>query len=254
LDNRLGTIGDLFRRTRTERGASLGTVAEALHVPVSYVHALESDDFASLPAAVYTRALMRAYARYLGLRPNELLERSVPMRPQDRNPIRPAIQPLERSLPISWKAISIVVGVTLFGLVFAYLSAQYSSFAQSVEVARRPNVEGAPPASTRPVVLLTPFATPTPVLSPTLSPAPTLAAALVVEVRLVDRSWVQVWTDGRSVLAESLNAGVQRTFPADQSVRMRVGNAAGVDVTVNGSPQGRLGGSGQALDVTWSRE
>lgn len=254
MDNRLGTIGDLFRRTRTERGASLGAAADALHVPVRYIHALESDDYAALPAAVYTRALVRAYARYLGLKPSELIDRSVPMRPQDRNPIRPALQPIERPWPISWKAVSFVGGIGFFIIFFAYLQAQYSSFAQSVEVAQRTAVESTPTASIRSAVLLTPFATATP--PPQVSPVATRtpAAGLVVDVRIVDRSWLQVWTDGRSVLAEALNPGAQRTFTADQSVRMRVGNASGVDVTVNGSSQGRLGSPGQALDVAWSRE
>lgn len=254
MDNRLGTIGDLFRRTRTERGVSLGEAADALHVPVRYVHALESDDYAALPPAVYTRALVRAYARYLGLKPSELIDRSVPMRPQDRNPIRPALEPIERPWPISWKAVSAIVGVGLFLVAFAYLQAQYSSFAQSVEVAQRASVESTPTVSIRAAVLLTPFATATSTAQASPAVTATPLAALVVDVRIVERSWLQVWTDGRSVLAEALNPGAQRTFTADQSVRMRVGNANGVDVTVNGSSQGRLGSPGQALDVAWSRE
>lgn len=220
-------------------------------MPVRYVHALEADDYAALPPAVYTRALVRAYARYLGLKPSELIDRSVPMRPQDRNPIRPALQPIERPWPISWKAVSAVAGVGFFIVFFAYLQAQYSSFAQSVEVAQRTAAESTPTASIRSAVLLTPFVTASPT-SPVATPTP--AASLVVDVRIVERSWLQVWTDGRSVLAEAMNPGAARTFTADQSVRMRVGNANGVDVTVNGSSQGRLGSPGQALDVAWSRE
>jgi hypothetical protein len=63
-----------------------------------------------------------------------------------------------------------------------------------------------------------------------------------------------VWTDGRPVLGESLPGGTTRSFVADRTVRMRVGNAGAIDVTVNGIAQGRLGNIGQAVDANWGRE
>src|SRR5205823_7703432 len=95
------------------------------------------DDYAALPPTVYTRALSREYARYLGINPAEVLERSVPMRPTDRNPIRPALQPIDRpTFTVSWKALAIAGGVVLCIGLFAYLYAQYNSFAQTIDVGR----------------------------------------------------------------------------------------------------------------------
>jgi cytoskeleton protein RodZ len=76
---------------------------------------------------------------------------------------------------------------------------------------------------------------------------------VAVEARDVERSWVQVWSDGRQVFAETVAPGTTRTFTANDSLQMRVGNAGGVQVVVNGEPQGRLGASGQAVDVSWGR-
>ena len=69
--------------------------------------------------------------------------------------------------------------------------------------------------------------------------------------RVTERTWLQVWVDGKSVLAENVLAGQNKSFTADQSVKMRVGNAGGLDVTVNGVPQGKLGSTGQVLDASW---
>jgi len=90
--------------------------------------------------------------------------------------------------------------------------------------------------------------------TPTPSPEPTPVLGLVVETHIVDRSWLQVWVDDQPVAAENMQAGTERTFTANRSVRMRVGNAGGVDVTVNGTAQGRLGTAGQQLDASWGRE
>jgi hypothetical protein len=65
---------------------------------------------------------------------------------------------------------------------------------------------------------------------------------------------MEVWVDGRSVMAETVQTGFTRSFTAEQQVRMRVGNAAGVQVVVNGATQGPLGGRGQAVDAFWGRQ
>jgi hypothetical protein len=64
---------------------------------------------------------------------------------------------------------------------------------------------------------------------------------------------VQVWSDGRQAFADTVAPGTNRTFTANERLQMRVSNAGGVQVVVNGEPQGRLGTPGQPLDVTWGR-
>jgi cytoskeletal protein RodZ len=252
MDSRSTTLGAILRRRRMDRRLSLADVADQLHVPTRHIQALEADDFAPLPPTVYTRALIREYAHLLGLTPAEVTGYSVPMRMQDRHPIRPAIAPLDRQPLVSWKAISTVAVVTMCTGLFLYLYVQYNSFAQGVEAGQTP--AGANASESQLVRLLTPL--PTPTLPPTITPvpSPTTIAGVHVEVRAVERSWVQAWTDERPSLAEDVPAGASRVLIGDASVRMRVGNAGGLDVTVNGTPQGRLGTTGQALEVSWARE
>ena len=254
MEPRPGSVGDSLHRARIARGLSIEDVEASLHVRPHVVRALETDDFGALPPTVYTRALIRDYARLVGLDPADLLERSVPMRPQDRNPIRPAIQPIDRPPPISLKALLIVAGILVSVGFFIYLNSQLNSFADSMDGAQARAQPLPSPLSRTISSLLTPLPSPPP--GPTETPAPTGTpiSGLVVETRITDRSWVQVWADGKSVLAQTLASGTTRTFNADQSVRMRVGNAGGVDITVNGVHQGRLGSIGQVLDASWGRD
>jgi Helix-turn-helix domain/Domain of unknown function (DUF4115) len=254
MEPRPGSVGDSLRRARIGRGLSLDDVESALHVRAHVVQALETDDFAALPPTVYTRALIRDYARLVGLDPTDLLERAVPMRPQDRNPIRPAIQPIDRPPLVSWKAFLIVSGVILTAGMFVYLYSQLTTFADSMDTGQARAQPLPTPLSRSISALLTPLATPAPGPTETPAPPPTPITGLLVEARITERSWVQVWADGRSVLAQTLAPGTTQSFSADQSVRMRVGNAGGVDITANGVHQGRLGSTGQVLDASWGRE
>ena len=59
--------GQLLQKIRTYKGVSLDQVSEEIRVTKSTLVSLESDDLASLPAAVFTRGFVLQYARVLGL-------------------------------------------------------------------------------------------------------------------------------------------------------------------------------------------
>ncbi|HWQ61030.1 MAG TPA: DUF4115 domain-containing protein, partial [Negativicutes bacterium] len=46
--------------------------------------------------------------------------------------------------------------------------------------------------------------------------------------------------------------GDNLSWNANQSMTVRLGNAAGVELTYNGQPQGRLGGDGDVISKTFS--
>jgi hypothetical protein len=46
-------------------------------------------------------------------------------------------------------------------------------------------------------------------------------------------------------------AGETLTWTADRSLILRLGNAAGVELTYNGQPQGRIGGDGEVTVKTF---
>lgn len=250
------SVGEQLKRTRAELALSLADVQEALHIRQRHIQALETDDYAALPPSVYARALIRHYAEFLGLDPSQLLARYGQARPSERETVRPALPPLERPPLVSLKAIVTVLVVASCVGLFGYLQAQYNSFARSVELETGGVTPPAlaTPSSRSVSPLLTPFPTEMPAPPPTPAPSATAVSGVVLETRTLERSWVQVWVDGTSVLAETLPGGTARTFTGRQGIRLRVGNAAGVEVAVNGIPQGPLGSRGQAVEATWTRD
>jgi hypothetical protein len=74
-----------------------------------------------------------------------------------------------------------------------------------------------------------------------------------VELRANDRSWIRATVDGKIVLEDTLTAGQVQRWSGQQSVLLRVGNAGGVDVTVNGQRVGPLGPAGAAVDREFTK-
>ncbi len=63
-----------MRRAREGAGLSLEDLARRTKIPLARLAAIESADVPRLPAAVYTRGFVKAYAVEVGLSPDETAE------------------------------------------------------------------------------------------------------------------------------------------------------------------------------------
>ncbi len=93
--------------------------------------------------------------------------------------------------------------------------------------------------------------------SPTVntgSPVVPSAAALNLEVKALQRSWVQVEADGEMVYSKNLAEGEMKTFTAVERIEIRTGNAGGIALTLNGQPVQPLGAAGQIAEKIFSAD
>ncbi|MCC6216784.1 MAG: helix-turn-helix domain-containing protein [Polyangiaceae bacterium] len=69
------SVGAYLRREREARRMSVEEIARSTRVPSSSVERIEADQFDELPGEVFVRGFLRAYARALGLPPEDVLAR-----------------------------------------------------------------------------------------------------------------------------------------------------------------------------------
>jgi hypothetical protein len=74
-----------------------------------------------------------------------------------------------------------------------------------------------------------------------------------VEVAITGTSWLQVTVDGARTFQGELGPGEYRSWDGEQRVELRIGNAGGVEVTVNGQKLGTLGGIDEVVDVVFEK-
>lgn len=67
-------IGEILKERRLAKGIDLESISSDLKIRVSYLKALEEENFELFPADVYTIGYLRSYALYLGLEPEPLVE------------------------------------------------------------------------------------------------------------------------------------------------------------------------------------
>lgn len=228
------TTGRLLREARETRGVSLEEAAAATHIRPIFLKAMEEDDYHLLPDERYLVRFLGEYAAFLGLDPEEV------QRQFSRQIARPktslAVFPVKRSITLSTRQIlpGLLFLLLLFPSVFIGLSL-LSDRAQEATVpeAIQPSGAAHPP---RPIDLAAP-----PI------PAPPQGQRHTLRAHAREMTWMLVTIDGGEIRDVLLRPGETWEWRAQQGFLVTLGNAGGVELTLNGQPLPKLGESGQVI-------
>jgi hypothetical protein len=251
--------GAHLRRRREAHGLTLDDLSRITKITRTSLVALETSDVRRLPAAIYTRGFVKAYAREVGLDPartaDEYLAALMPMAAQlpvdEAGHLPPVTRPADAPSPATNDAGGVLADhstsqfgwvttiVAVIGLI-AYLAYLGSSSGNDPQEAPAATVqEPAAPDAARAAQ------------DDTLGPDATRAAAgpLRLELRTQGLCWVVISVDGEQVLARLLRAGEHHTFDVENEAVMRVGDPAALTLMINGQPGRRLGAAEEPVDV-----
>jgi cytoskeletal protein RodZ len=229
-------LGERFRAAREARGLSLSEVAERIRIRSVYLAAIEDEHWSAIGAPVYARGFMRTYARFLGIDPEEAVaefNRAQQYEPAAAGSVA-ADSPARRARPggaMLWVAGAIAVILVAF-VVYNELSLRAQQAETPVASAT------ATPAAASP--------SPAPG-SPAPTPSSAIGGANSLALVLSAPSWLRVTVDGSVSMEGTYPAGTSKTFHGKKAL-VRIGNAGGVEVYVDGRDRGKLGASGDVVE------
>lgn len=238
-------LGEQFRAAREARGLSLSEVAEQIRIRSVYLGEIEAENWGAIGAPVYVRGFLRTYARFLGLDAEEAVaefNKTSPAPAVSENiglsntSVRTDTAPRNLS-PLLW--IASAVAVVLVGFVIYNALALRSGGSRAGTAAVT-----AAPAQTSAALPSNSAAAPA-----SASPAPALARTL--QVNVVSGSWLRITVDGSVRIEGTFPKGTTKVFHG-RTAMVRVGNAGGVDVVVNGKHVGPLGKTGDVVDRSFT--
>lgn len=253
------SFGEELRRERVVREISLDEISQATKISIRLLTALEQGDLSKLPAPTFTRGFIRAYAKHLGIDPEEKVNAYLAdlAGGSPDAPSRKVPRPRSRF----WRGRRATAG-TIVGGVAGILVVLGLIANPQRNASRKPLARVAAPAAPVAFKNVGVSSEPTPAIrqeSPAL-PADALAktaaspASLAVppgKVSLVlefdDDSWMELDADGLTVFSGVLKRGERKSFEAQQGFRLTLGNAGAVRVTVDGHALARLGQSGEVV-------
>ncbi len=116
-------IGSFLRREREERGLSLDEIADVTRIPAASLGFIEEGRFDALPGEPFVRGFLRAYARAVGVKTDDVLARySIEVRLRDVVPLPPRLSDESSSRGRRFGlAIALVVFAVLATLAMSFL-------------------------------------------------------------------------------------------------------------------------------------
>ncbi|HEV3092015.1 MAG TPA: RodZ domain-containing protein [Candidatus Cybelea sp.] len=237
-------LGERFRAAREARGISLSDAAERIRIRSLYLAAIEEGNCNAIGPPVYIRGFLRTYARFLGLDPEEAVadfNRSRPDQPS-ASLLAGEAEP-QRGGGARRGAFGGGLLIWLAGAVAVLLIA----FVVYNELTLRGQQSTVAVASAEASPSGLPSATPSPEPSPTPAAGGPKSLALVLSAP----SWLRVTVDGNVSMEGTFPAGTSKTFHGKNAL-VRIGNAGGVEIYVDGKDRGKLGKSGDVVEQVFA--
>jgi len=253
-------VGEVLRRTREFYGKSLADVEGALRIRSSQIGAIEQGDISDLPGRVYAIGFVRSYAEYLELDGGRVVRlfKSQYMDGQGKAALSFPVPASETKTPALWLVSGALVVASIFMLVWHNFNKVDRSIVQ--DVAQLPeHIE----THINEEILIDALDIP-------LQEAAARGQSGVVEdnavaqeveesvvenmggmqqtgiiLKIIDDSWVEIKDgEGGILVSRVLVKGEEYFVPDNPGLSMSLGNAANVEIIVEGQSLKPLGGDG----------
>ena len=263
-------VGYTLRQERERQNLSISDIEQGTSIRAAYIEAIEDGEYDKLPGKVYTKGFIKNYAKFLGLdadavgkefaadmnelestpEPAPAAEESAqaPAKPAEVKPVKKERKPLGHSVqqgtrrsPNRLIVAAVVLIAALAGSAWAFLSDPDDNVAKVTPPAQQQTVAPEP----------APVENPTPVAN--ANPAPK-SDGVAIQARFNDRCWALVTVDGAVVQEGVIEGGQTVSWEGKENITFRLGNAGAVEFFQDGKSLGILGGVGDVVDKTFTRQ
>ena len=239
------SLGSLIAKARKDAGLSLEDLAAKTNIRISVLSEIEKDNFSHCGGETYARGHVRNIASILKVDQKEFIRLYEEEQGGETRSIKDLL--IENSvmrLPaearkVSWKVLVMISVVSLFAVGIAQVVIS--------NVNTNDVVSAVPSASASPTAAESPSAEP--------SAQNTFSSGTGVEVvinAVRAKSWLFVSDDaGRVLFSGQIPRGAVKVFSSDSQLNLKVGNAGGVDLKVNGKKVEAIGVDAEVVSVSY---
>jgi len=239
------SLGSLIAKARKDAGLSLEDLAAKTNIRMSVLSEIEKNNFEHCGGETYARGHVRNIAAILKADQKEFIRLYEEEQGGETRSIKDLL--IENSvmrLPaearkVSWKVLVLISVVSLFvvGIGQVVIS----------NINTNDVVGAAPSASASPTTNESASAEP--------STESTFSSGTGVEV-VIDAARAKSWlfvsdASGRTLFSGQVSRGAVKVFSSDSQLNLKVGNAGGVDLKVNGKKVEAIGVDGEVVSVSY---
>lgn len=246
------SLGSMITKARKDAGLSIDDLSAATNIRGTLLREMESNNFSQCGGETYARGHLRNIAIKLNVDPQDFLtafedeQMHVDRTMQDLLVENNVMREPKEARKVSWKVLVTISVASLFVAGLAQIIVSNDS-SPDIPVALE---ETATPTES-------PEATPVPTATEEVTPIEeaTVSTGQGVEVvinAVRAKSWLFVSdSSGRVLFSGQIAKGATKTFTTDAQLNLKIGNAGGVDLSVNGKKIDSVGVNGQVVSVSY---
>ena len=242
------SLGSMISKARKDAGLSIDDLSAATNIRTTLLRDIENNNFSHCGGDTYARGHLRNIAIKLNVDPQIFLtvfedeQMHVDRTMQDLLIENNVMREPKEVRKVSWKAL---VTISVASLLVAGLAQIIISNDSTSDI----------PLATEETTTPSPSAEPTASEEVVPTDEATISTGKGVEVvinAVRAKSWVFVSdTTGRVLFSGQIAQGKTKTFSSSEQLNLRIGNAGGVDLSVNGKKIDSLGADGQVVSVSY---
>ena len=264
------SVGERLKRARIDQGLDLGTVAALTKINAKYLQAIEADQRDGLPSNFFYKSFVHQYAKVLGLETapldaevDRLISADAPLPlpgqestvSKDFRPVRLSRRRMPALAPFTALAL-VLVGCSGIYLWWHTVRTSGSSTAnRTIAAVNPPPAPVAVPVSESEKVVAIPAQAAVPAAPQPLPGIESIPGAKVLlDLIAREETWLSVSSGRKWVFSGVLAPNQSKVVEGKEFAKLKVGNAAGLEVKLNGKFLGALGGRGQVLTIIFTRD
>ena len=280
------SVGQQLRQARLAKNLELASLAEQTKISRYYLEALECDQPERLPGPFFYKAFVKQYCKTLGIDANqfqqeftervgtdtlsieELRQAKFPAR--ERDPIMRAVNPQHGDMRFVFAAGGLIAMLMGGSFIYTWMQKPEAQIqtagtgsvslpvgvSASTKIAPQPETQSAQTVGSIPVAAMSTLPNAAEIqnasvvnLTPNIVSAD---AAVLLSISAQESTWINISSDGKTVYEGTLEPTQARNVAGRANAVVKIGNAAGVQVTWNGKSIGSLGQRGQVRMVMFT--
>jgi cytoskeletal protein RodZ len=246
------SLGSMITKARKDAGLSIDDLSAATNIRGPLIRDMEANNFAQCGGDTYARGHLRNIATKLAIDPQIFLtafedeQMHVDRSMQDKLVETSVMREPTDAKKVSWKVL-ITISIASLGVAGLAQILVTNNSTPDIPVAVDESATPSPSSD----------ATTEPTAAATTEPTDESAISTGEGVEVIitatrAKSWLFVSdANGRTLFSGQISQGVTKTFTTGQQLNMKVGNAGGVDLSVNGKNVDPLGIDGQVVSVSY---
>jgi len=231
-----------LRRAREKAGLSIDELSSRTKIQITLLEAIEAGHFQRVPGGLFVRGFLRAYAREVGLDPEEVVSQYL----QEYESMAPPPEVEEE--PVVIRRVTVAHEEEDTGGRWSWRKVWPAAFVAGVLIAVLSSVGDRP--QTAPADQLAAVGTSGQSTAPAQPQVqPPRPSDLTLVIRAKREVWVAATADGQKAIYKVMQPDERATVYAKQQIAARIGDAEAFEYTINGAPGKPLGAASEVKDI-----